>query len=268
MKPFQIGPSPKSLSFFLRSSRYNLLEMATSFVKTKKLDHIAFIMDGNGRWASLRGLPRFLGHKEACKRIIEVFEMCREFQIKFMSFFAFSTENWNRPQEEISHLMDYLEDFFHQEIDYLDSVGARIEVSGDLGRIREQTRFVCENAIGRTANNDDYVLNICLNYGGRDEIVRAASALAQEAKEGKLDPKDITESLFRNYLWHPELPDIDLLIRTSGEERISNFMLYELAYSELVFTDVKWPDFKRKAFLKCLKEFEGRHRRYGGLKNE
>lgn len=242
--------------------------MATPFVKTKKLDHIAFIMDGNGRWASLRGWPRYFGHKEACKRIIEIFEACREFDIKYMSFFAFSTENWNRPQDEIDHLMDYLEEFFNKEIDYLDSVGAKIVVSGDLARIREQTRNVCVNAIERTKNNDCYVLNICLNYGGRDEIVRAAKKFAKDVKEKKKNIEDLTEISFKNYLWDPSLPDVDLLIRTSGEERISNFMLYELAYSEFVFTDVKWPDFKRDAFIDCLKEYEKRNRRYGGLKNE
>lgn len=242
--------------------------MATPFVKTKKLDHIAFIMDGNGRWAALRGWPRYFGHKEACKRIIEIFEVCREFQIKYMSFFAFSTENWNRPQDEIDHLMDYLEEFFKKEIDYLDSVGARIVVSGDLSRIREKTRLVCLNAIERTKNNDSYVLNICLNYGGRDEIVRAAKRFAEDVKANKKDINDLTELSFKNYLWGPSLPDIDLLVRTSGEERISNFMLYELAYSELVFTSVKWPDFKRDAFIDCLKEYEKRNRRYGGLKNE
>lgn len=242
--------------------------MKEQFRLNKKLDHVAFIMDGNGRWAKARGLPRYLGHKEACNRIIELFEVCREFKIKFMSFFAFSTENWNRPQDEIDHLMDYLEEFFRKEIDYLDSVGTRIVVSGDLGRIREQTRTVCLEAIRRTKNNETWVINICLNYGGRDEIVRAARKAAELAVEGRLDPSSLTEASFRTYFWEPSLPDIDLLIRTSGEERISNFMLYQCAYSELVFTPVKWPDFKREAFVACLQEFDNRDRRYGGLTNE
>lgn len=243
-------------------------EMKETFTLTKKLDHVAFIMDGNGRWAKARGLPRYLGHKEACNRIIELFEVCREFKIKYMSFFAFSTENWNRPQDEIDHLMDYLELFFQKEIDYLDSVGTRIVVSGDLSRIREKTRKVCLESIERTKHNDAWVINVCLNYGGRDEIVRAARKIALEAKEGKIDPDTLTEEGFRKYLWEPSVPDIDLLIRTSGEMRLSNFMLYEAAYSELVFTPVKWPDFKRDAFIDCLKQFEGRKRRYGGLKDE
>ncbi len=242
--------------------------MNSSFLLSKKLDHIAFIMDGNGRWAKARGLPRYLGHKEACKRIIELFEYCREYGIRYMSFYAFSTENWNRPQDEIDHLMDYLEEFFKKEIDYLDSVGTKIVVSGDLGRIREQTRVICQNAIDRTKNNDKWFINICLNYGGRDEIVRASKKIAADYKEGKISLGDINESTFKNYLWNPLLPDVDLLIRTSGEERLSNYMLYECAYSEFVFTKVKWPDFKREAFIDCLKEYCDRNRRFGGLKNE
>jgi undecaprenyl diphosphate synthase len=242
--------------------------MAETFVLTKKLDHVAFIMDGNGRWAKARGLPRYLGHKEACNRIIELFEVCREFKIKYMSFFAFSTENWNRPQDEIDHLMDYLEEFFHKEIDYLDSVGTKIVVSGDLGRIREKTRKVCLESIERTQHNSTWVINICLNYGGRDELVRAAKKVAEAAQKGTFDPQALTERNFRDFFFVPELPDIDLLIRTSGEMRISNYMLYQCAYAEFVFTSVKWPDFKRDAFIACLKEYQERNRRFGGLKNE
>jgi undecaprenyl diphosphate synthase len=238
------------------------------FVLSKKCDHVAFIMDGNGRWAKARGLPRYLGHKEACNRIIELFEVCREFKIKYMSFYAFSTENWNRPQDEIDHLMDYLEEFFHKEIDYLDSVGTRIVVSGDLSRIREQTRKVCYSAIQRTAKNSTWVINVCLNYGGRDEIVRAAKKMAEDYHSGTVALADINEESFKKYFWVPDLPDVDLMIRTSGEERLSNYLLYQNAYAEFVFTPVKWPDFKRDAFIDCLKEFQGRNRRYGGLKNE
>ncbi len=238
------------------------------FTLTKKLDHVAFIMDGNGRWAKLRGLPRYFGHHEACNRIIEIFETCREFNIRVMSFYAFSTENWNRPQDEIDHLMDYLEEFFNKEIDYLDSIGTRIMVSGDLSRIRSQTRAVCQTAIDRTAKNDNWIINICLNYGGRDDIVRAAKAIATEYKEGKITLDDITEQSFASHLYTAGLPDIDLMIRTSGEQRLSNFLLYQNAYAEFVFTPVKWPDFRRQAFVDCLLEYQDRNRRFGGLKNE
>lgn len=240
----------------------------TDFVLKKKLDHVAFIMDGNGRWAKARGLARHFGHHEACNRIIEIFETCRKYNIKAMSFYAFSTENWNRPQEEIDHLMDYLEEFFAKEIDYLNSVGSKILVSGDLSRIREKTRNVCYEAIKRTEHNSNWYLNICLNYGGRDEIVRAARAFAQDVKDGKKEVADLDEKAFKGYLYAPELPDIDLMIRTSGEQRLSNFLLYENAYAEFVFTPVKWPDFRPKQFVECLKEFQSRDRRFGGLENE
>jgi undecaprenyl diphosphate synthase len=242
--------------------------MSQNFVLEKKLDHVAFIMDGNGRWAKARGLPRYLGHKEACNRIIELFEVCREFHIKYMSFYAFSTENWNRPQDEIDHLMDYLEDFFRKEIDYLDAVGTRIVVSGDLERIRPQTRAVCQQAIERTAKNSTWFINVCLNYGGRDELVRAAKKVALAYQKGSLALADLNETSFKQFFWVPELPDVDLMIRTSGEERLSNYLLYQNAYAEFVFTPVKWPDFKRDAFIDCLREYQSRDRRFGGLKND
>ena len=244
-------------------------KVPSSFKLTKKCDHVAFIMDGNGRWAKLRGLPRHFGHHEACNRIIEIFETCREFNIKCMSFYAFSTENWNRPQDEIDHLMDYLEEFFNKEIDYLDSIGTQIRVSGDLSRIREKTRAVCQNAIDRTKNNSNWVINVCLNYGGRDDIVRAAKKIAEDYKAGVIkDLASINETTFASYLYTAGLPDIDLMIRTSGEERLSNYLLYQNAYAEFVFTPTKWPDFKRAELIKCLQEFQERNRRYGGLKNE
>lgn len=239
-----------------------------NFKLEKPLNHVAFIMDGNGRWAKLRGLARHFGHHEACKRIIGIFDACMEQNIKVMSFYAFSTENWNRPQEEIDHLMDYLEEFFHKEIDYIDSKGARLIVSGDLSRIREQTRKVCQEAVERTKNNNKYVINVCLNYGGRDEIVRACKQIATLYKEDKIKLEDINEKSFSSYLYTASLPDVDLMIRTSGEERLSNFLLYQNAYAEFVFTKVKWPDFKKREFYECLERYQRRSRRYGGLKNE
>ena len=239
-----------------------------TFTLTKKLDHIAFIMDGNGRWANLRGLPRYLGHREAIERINEIGELCREFKIHVVSFYAFSTENWNRPQDEIDHLMDYLEEWFSKKIDYLISIGARLQIAGDISRLRESTRLTCIDALERTKDNDSIVINVCLNYGGRDEIVRATKAIAQEVAEGKASVDDITESYFADHLYTHGLPDIDLMVRTSGEQRLSNYLLWQNAYAEFVFTPVKWPDFRRKAFIDCLKEYQNRNRRFGGLKNE
>jgi len=242
--------------------------MSDSFVLTKKLDHIAFIMDGNGRWAKARLLPRHLGHKEACNRIVEIFDLCRKHQIKYASFFAFSTENWNRPSDEIEHLMDYLEEFFKKEIDYLERTGVKILVSGDISRIREKTRNVCLEAIRRTEHNSNWYFNICLNYGGRDEMLRASKKMALDYQKGVINLDDVNEETFKKYFWQPLLPDVDLLIRTSGEMRLSNFLLYQCAYAELIFKEVYWPDFKEEEFTDCLKEYQGRFRRYGGLKDE
>ena len=186
------------------------------FKLTKPLHHVAFIMDGNGRWANARGLARHFGHHEACKRIIEIFEVCRKYDIRVMSWYAFSTENWNRPQEEIDHLMDYLEEFFNQQIDYLDSLGTKLIISGDLSRIRPQTRTVCEEALNRTKDNKNYYINICLNYGSRDEIARACRQIAEEVKNGDLEVNDITPETIASHLYTAGLPEIDLMIRTSG----------------------------------------------------
>ena len=238
------------------------------FVLKKKLVHIAFIMDGNGRWAKAKGLPRHLGHREACNRLREVVDTCREFDIKVMSCYAFSTENWNRPQDEIDHLMDYLEEFFHREMDYLMSIGARVIISGDFSKLRPSTYQVCLDVIEQSKNNDQCVINVCLNYGGRDDIVRAAKLMAEEYKEGKISLDDFTEANFADHLYTAGLPDIDLMVRTSGEQRLSNYLLYQNAYAEFIFTPVKWPDFRREQIIECLKEYDGRNRRYGGLENE
>lgn len=234
----------------------------------KPIQHIAFIMDGNGRWANARGLPRHLGHKEACNRIIEVFDHCKDYGIKVVSFYAFSTENWKRPKAEIKHLFQYLEVFFKKEIDHLIRDGVRIIISGDISKLPAKTQKTTLNAIELTKNNDTFVMNICLNYGGKEEITRAAKNIAHDVKFGKLQLDDINETLFENYLYTKGLPNVDLLVRTSGEQRTSNFLPWQLAYAEFVFTDVHWPDFKRGPFVDCLREYNKRNRRFGGLKDE
>ena len=234
----------------------------------KPIQHIAFIMDGNGRWANARGLPRHLGHKEACNRIIEVFDHCKDYGIKVVSFYAFSTENWKRPKAEIKHLFQYLEVFFKKEIDHLIRDGVRIIISGDISKLPVKTQKTTLNAIELTKNNDTFVMNICLNYGGKEEITRAAKNIAHDVKFGKLQLDDINETLFENYLYTKGLPNVDLLVRTSGEQRTSNFLPWQLAYAEFVFTDVHWPDFKRGPFVDCLREYNKRNRRFGGLKDE
>ena len=242
--------------------------MSEKVILNKPINHIAFIMDGNGRWAKERGLPRHLGHKEACNRITEVFDYCREFNIKVVSFYAFSTENWKRPKAEINHLFNYLEVFFKKEIKKLIADGTRVMISGDVSRLPVKTQKTIANSIELTKDCKNMVFNICLNYGGKEELTRATKLIAQEVKDGKLAIENITEQTVEDHLYTAGLPNVDLLVRTSGEVRISNFLPWQLCYAEMIFTPVKWPDFKYEAFLDCMKEFNKRNRRYGGLDNE
>ena len=234
----------------------------------KPIEHVAIIMDGNGRWAKERGLSRTKGHKEAFDRIIEIFDYCADYDIKVLSLYAFSTENWKRPKTEVSFLFRYLEIFFKREIGRIMKDGTRIVISGDISKLPEKTRKTTEKAVEMTKNNKGIVLNICLNYGGKEELTRAARLIAQEVKDGKLDIDDITEQVMENHLYTAGLPNVDLMIRTSGEIRTSNFLPWQIAYAEYVFTPVYFPDFKRKEFVDCLIEYNKRNRRYGGLSNE
>ena len=233
-----------------------------------KLTHVAFIMDGNGRWAKRRGLPRHLGHKAGCERVTDVYEECYALGIKAMSLYAFSTENWNRPKAEINHLFNYLEIFFKKEINRMLRDGCRIIASGDLSRLPEKTQKVVKDAMERTKDGKNFTFNICLNYGGKAELVRAAKLFASDVKEGKKKIDDLDEQSFEQYLYTKDLPPVDLLIRTSGEQRTSNYLPWQLAYAEFIFTPIAWPDFTKEELHKCLEEFNTRSRRYGGIKDE
>lgn len=242
--------------------------MKNEITLNKPIKHVAIIMDGNGRWAKAHGLPRTLGHKEACNRIVEIFDYCVDYDIKVVSFYAFSTENWKRPKSEIKFLFQYLELFFKREINKIMKDGTRIVISGDISKLPPKTRKTTEKAIEMTKDNKNYVMNICLNYGGKEELTRAARLIAEEVKEGKMKVEDINEEVMENHLYTAGLPNVDLMIRTSGEIRTSNFLPWQIAYAEYVFTPVYFPDFKRKEFVDCLREFNKRNRRYGGLDNE
>ena len=233
----------------------------------KELKHIAFIMDGNGRWAKKRGLPRHLGHKRGCEVCTDIYEGCLENHIQVMSLYAFSTENWNRPKDEIDHLFNYLEIFFKKEIKRFMRDGSRVMVSGDLSRIPEKTRNVIDDSMERTKDNKNFVFNICLNYGGKSEIIRATKLIAEDIKNGVISIDDVNEKTFENYLYTKDLPPVDLLIRTSGEMRTSNFLLWQLAYAEFIFTKTCWPDFNKKELNECINEFKTRDRRYGGIED-
>ena len=235
--------------------------------KNYTLKHIAFIMDGNGRWAKAKGLPRHLGHKEGCERITDVYEECRDKGIKVISMYAFSTENWNRPKAEINHLFNYLEIFFKKEIDHMYKDGTRIIVSGDISKLPVKTQKVVNDAIERTKDCPNMVFNICLNYGGRDEIVRAAKLFAQDVKNGK-DIDSLNEESFNDYLYTKGLPPVDLLVRTSGDQRTSNYLPYQLVYAEMVFPKVYWPAFTKEELNKVIDEYYKRDRRFGGISDE
>ncbi len=230
-----------------------------------KLKHVAFIMDGNGRWAKRRGLPRHLGHKAGCDRIIDIYEECLAQHIYAMSLYAFSTENWNRPKAEIRHLFNYLDIFFKKEINRIIRDGSRVIVSGDISRLPAKTQKTINDSLERTKNCKNFVFNICLNYGGKAEIVRAASLFAQDVKDGKCEPNELTEEKFETYLYTKDLPPVDLLIRTSGELRTSNYLPWQLAYAEFIFPITPWPDFTKEEFRKCIDEYYSRNRRFGTI---
>lgn len=233
-----------------------------------KLRHVAFIMDGNGRWAKRRGLPRHLGHKAGCDRIIDIYEECLAQDIKVMSLYAFSTENWNRPKDEIRHLFNYLDIFFKKEINRIIKDGSRVIVSGDISRLPKKTQKTINDAIEKTKDCKNFTFNICLNYGGKAEIVRAATLFAKDVKENKYQPEELTEELFESYLYTAGLPSVDLLIRTSGELRTSNYLPWQLAYAEFIFPEIPWPDFTKEEFRKCINEYYSRNRRFGTINDQ
>lgn len=225
--------------------------------------HIAIIMDGNGRWARGRRLPRVFGHRSGMSAVREVIEGSVEAGIEFLSLFAFSQENWERPTSEVEALMDLLVEYVGREAEELAAKGVQVRVLGDLSRLTPAAAAAVADVVHRTSGNRRLVLNLFISYGARNELVRAARALAQEAAAGTLDPASITEETLSARLYTADCPDPDLLIRTSGEQRISNFLLWQLAYSELYMTRVLWPDFTRTELFGAIDEFQRRDRRYG-----
>ena len=225
--------------------------------------HIAVIMDGNGRWAKQRGLHRIEGHRAGIRAVKRLVRNCRKMKIPYLTVFAFSTENWRRPKAEVDALMAMLKQFIRKELPELKENGIRLKVIGDLSKIPDDVRREIEWAIRETRHNSDMVLTIALSYSGRDEIVRAAKKIAERARAGKLDPEKLTERKFARFLDTAGIPDPDLLIRTSGEQRISNFLLWQLAYTEFYITPTLWPDFKKKDLEDAIRQFARRERRFG-----
>lgn len=225
--------------------------------------HVAIIMDGNGRWAKARGLPRNLGHRQGVDAVREVVRNCRKLGIEYLTLYAFSSENWKRPQSEVSGLMDLLRLYIRRELDDLRRNGVRIRVIGDRTRLAPDIVSLIEDAESQTRENRTLTLVIALSYGGQDEIVAACRQIAEQVAAGKLAPDQITADTLAGNLQTVGIPDPDLVIRTSGEQRLSNFLLWQTAYSELVFVDKLWPDFAAEDLAAAVGEFQRRERRYG-----
>jgi undecaprenyl diphosphate synthase len=229
-------------------------------------EHIAVIMDGNGRWAKKRFMPRGFGHKAGADALEQALEDADELGIKYLTVYAFSTENWKRSVEEVTGLMNLFRRFLESAIPKSNKNNVRVRVLGERSKLAPDMIKAIENLEESTKNNTGLQFNVALNYGGRDEIARAMKKIAEEVKDGKLSPEDITEEVISSHLDTWEIPDPDLLIRTSGEERISNFLPWQLAYSEFYFTDTLWPDFNRNSFIEAIRHYTKRDRRYGGVK--
>jgi len=226
--------------------------------------HVAIIMDGNGRWAKARGLPRTLGHRSGVNALKRTVEAAPDFGVDRLTVFGFSTENWRRPAHEVSELMSLLKAYLESDLSRLEREGARVRVLGRRLGLAQDILEIIERAESRTAHNDRFHLQVAFNYGGRADIADAAQRLAQAVREGRLDPEQIDETTFEAQLSTAAAPDPDLIIRTSGELRLSNFLLWEAAYAELVFQDVLWPDYGPAHLEAAVAEYRGRNRRYGG----
>jgi len=226
--------------------------------------HIAIIMDGNGRWAKKRGLPRNAGHAAGAEAFRRTANYCRKIGVKYLTVYAFSTENWKRSEEEISGIMSLMGKYLKEALRDMEKNKVRFKVFGDISRLSPQLQKLCIDAQERSAAYKDVQVNFCLNYGGRDELVRAARAFAEDVKAGKAEPEDLTEERMSKYLYSADVPDPELIIRPSGELRTSNFLLWQSAYSEYVFLNVLWPDFKEKDLDEAIEQYNRRNRRFGG----
>jgi undecaprenyl diphosphate synthase len=227
--------------------------------------HVAIIMDGNGRWAKQRHLPRVEGHRQGVESVRAVVRAAGEVGLKYLTLYAFSVENWNRPKDEVDTLMTYLARYLKTEIGELNRNNVRLEAIGQIYRLPEFVQEQLKKTQAALARNNGLTLVLALSYGGRSELVEATRSIAEKVKEGSIEPEEITEQLIAQHLYTRNWPDPDLLIRTSGELRISNFLLWQISYAELVVTPTLWPDYRKPQFLEALEEYTRRHRRFGGL---
>jgi undecaprenyl diphosphate synthase len=227
--------------------------------------HVAVIMDGNGRWATQRGLPRIAGHRQGARTLKALLRCCKDWGISALTVYAFSTENWRRPLAEVDFLLRLFDRLLRRELQEMQQEGVCIRFIGDLSPLPERLRDLMDHAMAATADNKIVQFNVAVNYGGRMELVQAFQTLAQKVAQGKIQVTEIDEAIISAMLTTGDLPEPDLMIRTSGEQRLSNFLLWQLAYTELYFTEVLWPDFDRQAFYEALRVYQGRDRKFGGL---
>lgn len=235
----------------------------TNIDVTRLPRHVAIIMDGNGRWAKNRKKPRLYGHKVGADSVREIVETCREIGIRYLTLYAFSSENWQRPAQEVSGLMSILKKYLQAELPRMQKNDIRLMSIGNRQRLPEPVRQILDDAIEATAGNSQLTLNLALSYGGRDELVRAVKKIGQSCLDGHLEVEAISEEIITTHLDTAALPDPDLLIRTGGEARLSNFLLWQLSYAEIYFTEVMWPEFRRGVFLQAISNYQARERRFG-----
>ncbi len=255
-------PTPEALQAFFKSKRDR--ELLGELDPERVPRHVAVIMDGNGRWAARRGLPRIAGHRAGAKAVRELISASIELGIGYLTIYSFSSENWNRPRDEVSGLMHLFVEVLERELGALQRLGVRLMVLGRQEGVPSATAATFERAQAATEDNDGLVLIVALNYGGRLEIAEATRRIAIKAASGELDPATVDETTVAGHLYLPDVPDPDLVIRTSGEMRVSNFLLWQIAYSELWVTGVLWPDFSRHDLLRAVIDYQSRDRRFGG----
>jgi len=236
----------------------------TSIIDLNNLPlHVAIIMDGNGRWAKKRRQPRLFGHKAGAESVRDIVETCREIGIEYLTLYAFSSENWRRPPQEVTGLMSILKNYLDSELQQMQINQIRLMSIGDRQRLPDTVRATLEQAIEATSGNSKLTLNLALSYGGRDELVRAVKKICTLCTEGELLPDQVTDSIIAENLDTGLMPDPDLLIRTGGESRLSNFLLWQVSYAEIYFTETMWPDFRKEVFIQALSEYQSRERRFG-----
>lgn len=257
--------------FFSLSQQEKVIEQDTASLETdlsRLPQHIAIIMDGNGRWAKKRGLMRSFGHKAGVETLKKIVRTANDMNIKALTAYAFSTENWKRPKEEVTFLMRLFSEYLDKEIDDLDAEGVKIQFIGQIDGLTQGLQDQIENAQKRTVNNRGIILNLAVNYGSRDEITRSVKIIAERVRSGVIDVDDITENLVEKNLYTADLPPVDLVIRPGGDLRISNFLLWQIAYAEFWFTKVNWPDFTADDLQEAILAYQNRDRRFGGLNSK